>query len=111
MPMHCSGISKGVGFIRFDKRHEADQAIKRLNGHIPRGSMERITVKFANAPGVAALSKNMMTSLGDGVPHPLVLQHTSHHSLATLQQLQNSQQQQQRRLLGPIHHLVTPKYR
>ena len=45
-----SGISKGVGFIRFDQRYEAERAIKQLNGTIPEGATEPITVKFANSP-------------------------------------------------------------
>lgn len=44
------GLSKGVGFIRFDQRVEAEKAIKELNGTIPKGSTEPITVKFANNP-------------------------------------------------------------
>ena len=46
----CVGISKGVGFIRFDQRFEAERAIKQLNGTIPEGATEPITVKFANSP-------------------------------------------------------------
>lgn len=44
------GLSKGVGFIRFDQRIEAERAIKELNGTIPKGYAEPITVKFANNP-------------------------------------------------------------
>lgn len=44
------GLSKGVGFIRFDQRCEAERAIKELNGTIPKSSSEAITVKFANNP-------------------------------------------------------------
>lgn len=37
-------ISKGVGFIRFDKKRiEAEEAIKRLNGQKPPGATEPIT--------------------------------------------------------------------
>ncbi|XP_059469701.1 ELAV-like protein 3 isoform X10 [Neocloeon triangulifer] len=43
-------LSKGVGFIRFDQRVEAERAIQELNGTIPKGSTEPITVKFANNP-------------------------------------------------------------
>lgn len=45
-----SGLTKGVGFIRFDQRCEAERAIKELNGTIPKNSNEAITVKFANNP-------------------------------------------------------------
>ncbi|GAB0089751.1 protein elav-like [Sergentomyia squamirostris] len=43
-------LSKGVGFIRFDQRHEAERAIQELNGKVPKGCTEAITVKFANNP-------------------------------------------------------------
>lgn len=46
-----SGLSKGVGFVRFDRRDEAERAIQQLNGIVPGdGSMDPITVKFANSP-------------------------------------------------------------
>ncbi|XP_077331282.1 ELAV-like protein 2 isoform X3 [Lithobates pipiens] len=45
-----TGVSRGVGFIRFDKRIEAEEAIKGLNGQKPPGATEPITVKFANNP-------------------------------------------------------------
>lgn len=44
------GLSKGVGFIRFDQRVEAERAIQKLHGTIPDGAAEPITVKFANNP-------------------------------------------------------------
>lgn len=47
---NVTGLSKGVGFIRFDQRLEAERAIQELNGTIPKGSTEPITVKFANNP-------------------------------------------------------------
>ena len=39
-----------MGFIRFDQRVEAERAISKLNGTIPDGASEPITVKFANNP-------------------------------------------------------------
>ncbi|XP_017877015.1 ELAV-like protein 1 isoform X9 [Ceratina calcarata] len=47
---NITGLSKGVGFIRFDQRVEAERAIQELNGTVPKGSNEPITVKFANNP-------------------------------------------------------------
>merc|ERR1719433_2113777 len=47
---NITGLSKGVGFIRFDQRLEAERAIQKLNGTIPEGATEPITVKFANNP-------------------------------------------------------------
>ena len=45
-----SGLSKGVGFVRFDLRSQAEQAIKQLHGTIPKGCSEPIKVKFAGHP-------------------------------------------------------------
>lgn len=47
---NMTGLSKGVGFIRFDQRGEAERAIQLLNGTTPEGAAEPITVKFANSP-------------------------------------------------------------
>ncbi|XP_039251680.1 ELAV-like protein 1 isoform X2 [Styela clava] len=46
----CTGMSRGVGFVRFDKRPEAEIAINALNGTVPHGAKDPITVKFANNP-------------------------------------------------------------
>ncbi|KAK2860803.1 hypothetical protein Q7C36_004969 [Tachysurus vachellii] len=45
-----SGLSRGVAFIRFDRRSEAEDAVKELNGQKPAGAAEPITVKFAANP-------------------------------------------------------------
>ncbi|XP_037918116.1 ELAV-like protein 2 isoform X2 [Hermetia illucens] len=45
----CDNMS-GVGFIRFDQRVEAERAIQDLNGKVPKGCTDPITVKFANNP-------------------------------------------------------------
>ena len=45
-----AGLSKGVGFVRFDQRIEAERAIKHLHNTVPEGASEPITVKFANNP-------------------------------------------------------------
>jgi ELAV like protein 2/3/4 len=42
---------KGIGFIRFDQRKEAERAISSLNGTIPKNLTEPIVVKFSNTPG------------------------------------------------------------
>lgn len=49
-----AGLSKGVGFVRFDQRIEAERAIKQLHNSIPDGYGEPITVKFANNPSTNA---------------------------------------------------------
>ncbi|OQV23475.1 ELAV-like protein 2 [Hypsibius exemplaris] len=48
------GLSKGVGFVRFDQKGQADRAIEKLHGRIPPGQTEPIQVKFANNPSAAA---------------------------------------------------------
>ncbi|KAM9480590.1 ELAV-like protein 1-B isoform 1-T3 [Salvelinus alpinus] len=53
----ASGLSRGVAFIRFDKRAEAEDAIKDLNGQKPPGASEPITVKFAANPNQAKNSQ------------------------------------------------------
>ncbi|XP_032363633.1 ELAV-like protein 1 isoform X1 [Etheostoma spectabile] len=72
----ASGLSRGVAFIRFDKRSEAEDAVKHLNGHTPPGCSEPITVKFAANPNQARNSQ-MMSQMYHG---------------------------QSRRFGGPVHH-------
>ena len=47
-----SGQSRGVGFVRFDRRVDAESAINGLNNRIPdvNGAIKPLTVKFANPP-------------------------------------------------------------
>lgn len=40
--------------MRFDRKSEAEDAIEKLNGKIPAGCTEPITVKFANSPAANA---------------------------------------------------------
>ncbi|ESO00402.1 hypothetical protein HELRODRAFT_83112 [Helobdella robusta] len=60
---NSTGISKGVGFVRFDRRHEAERAINQLNGIIPVGGSEPITVKFANSPSTVKGDLTLPASL------------------------------------------------
>ncbi|XP_029939787.1 ELAV-like protein 1 [Salarias fasciatus] len=76
----ASGLSRGVAFIRFDKRAEAEDAVRQLHGHTPPGFPEPITVKFAANPN---------QTRGGGAGGPAAAQ--SHHG-------------QMRRYGGPIHH-------
>uniref|UniRef100_A0A8C4N2B1 ELAV-like protein n=1 Tax=Eptatretus burgeri TaxID=7764 RepID=A0A8C4N2B1_EPTBU len=45
-----TGVSRGVAFIRFDKRGEAEAAIQALNGSPPPGHREPLSVRLASAP-------------------------------------------------------------
>jgi ELAV like protein 2/3/4 len=44
----ATGQSKGVGFVRYDQRCEAELAVQTLNGSIPTGCTEPLVVKFAS---------------------------------------------------------------
>ncbi|KAL5969600.1 ELAV-like protein 1 [Taenia solium] len=55
-----TGSSKGVGFIRFDQRSEAEAAILELNGYRIPGSSEPITVKFASCPSSTRLLASLL---------------------------------------------------
>ncbi|XP_051950165.1 uncharacterized protein LOC127620854 [Xyrauchen texanus] len=71
------GVSRGVGFIRFDRRVEAEEAIKGLNGQKPPGATEPITVKFANNPSQKssqALLSQLYQSPNRRYPTPLAQQ-------------------------------------
>ena len=60
--LNTNGQTKGVGFIRFDQRFEADLAINKLSGELPyENAEEPIIVKFANYP--AAITNKMMAAL------------------------------------------------
>ncbi|CAF3519043.1 unnamed protein product [Rotaria sp. Silwood1] len=81
-----AGASKSVGFIRFDQRSEAEVAINKLNGTIPKvaslltyvynisivGFTDPITVKFANTPNAAKsmIGLPLAPSYLSGIPTP-----------------------------------------
>ena len=48
--LNSNGQSKGVGFVRYDQKKEAEIAISKLNGKIPNGFHEPFLVKFASYP-------------------------------------------------------------
>ncbi|XP_058825948.1 protein elav-like isoform X2 [Topomyia yanbarensis] len=54
---------KGVGFIRYDQRKEAERAIAGLNGTTPKGLTDPITVKFSNTPGQNTATKIVQPAL------------------------------------------------
>uniref|UniRef100_A0A0A9WFA6 ELAV-like protein 2 n=2 Tax=Lygus hesperus TaxID=30085 RepID=A0A0A9WFA6_LYGHE len=56
----------GVGFIRFDKRIQAETAMKELNGNIPPGLDKPIVVKFANPTTAQAQNMIVQGRFGPG---------------------------------------------
>ena len=46
----ATGLSRGVGFVRFDKNTEAETAISALSGKTLPGAGQPLLVKFANQP-------------------------------------------------------------
>uniref|UniRef100_A0A1I7T4C0 RRM domain-containing protein n=1 Tax=Caenorhabditis tropicalis TaxID=1561998 RepID=A0A1I7T4C0_9PELO len=101
---NVTGLSKGVGFVRFDKKDEADTAIKTLNGSIPTGCSEQITVKFANNPasnnpkGILSELEAVQQAATTLVPLSTIL------GAPTLRAAAGG--------IGPMHHApITSKYR
>ncbi|CDW52661.1 RRM 1 domain containing protein [Trichuris trichiura] len=86
----ATGISKGVGFVRFDRRNEAENAIEKLNGSVPAGSTEPMWVKFANNPTAGSQKANVALATAASTLVPLALLNA-----------------QARRFQGPIHHNAT----
>ncbi|KAG8200585.1 hypothetical protein JTE90_000655 [Oedothorax gibbosus] len=63
--------NKGVGFVLFDQRDQAEQAIKKMNGEILEGGTEPLTIKYAedNAKKVRApMSSPMVDPYADPFP-------------------------------------------
>ncbi|KAM3181836.1 hypothetical protein ACTXT7_013575, partial [Hymenolepis weldensis] len=73
-----TSLSRGVGFIRFDQRSEAEHAIRHLNGIVPPGFTDPITVKLANSPSGGGSCKGGMPSAVGGLITP-ALMHPSYH--------------------------------
>ncbi|XP_058806717.1 protein sex-lethal-like isoform X2 [Phymastichus coffea] len=46
-----TGLPRGVAFVRYDKREEAQEAINQLHGTIPEGGSEPLSVKIAEEHG------------------------------------------------------------
>ena len=105
--LRCLGVSKGVGFVRYDKRHEAESAIKHLNGTIPEGSSEPVTVKFANAPTAAPVKAGAPAGAAGAFP----LQGLAAAGASSVAAVPSAAAAGQspyftptRSLVGPIHH-------
>lgn len=60
---NSDGSSRGVGFVRFDKRSEAQAAIDAMNGKSLDGATVPLSVKFAIPPAV----KNLNQAIGANI--------------------------------------------
>ncbi|VDM53663.1 unnamed protein product [Angiostrongylus costaricensis] len=99
---NITGLSKGVGFVRFDKKEEAELAIQTLNGTVPAGCTDQITVKFANNPATNSV-KSVLQELE-------AAQQVAATNLLPLTLLGASAPL--RSTIGPIHHTpLATKYR
>lgn len=63
-----TGKSKGVGFVLFDGREQAESAIAALDGHVPEGGTEWLSVKFAEDNKGKARAPPNPTSYGAPIP-------------------------------------------
>lgn len=61
---NSTGMSRGAGFVRFDKHTEAESAISALNGTLLPGCTQPILVKFANQKTVGGNSSNTIITSG-----------------------------------------------
>ena len=108
--LRYTGVSKGVGFVRYDKRQEAEAAIKHLNGTIPEGSSDPVTVKFANAPTAAPAKAGAPTGPGAAAFPLQTLAAAGGASVAAVPSAAAAAAAQApyftptRSLVGPIHH-------
>lgn len=113
-----AGLSKGVGFIRFDQRVEAERAIQELNGTIPKGSSEPITVKFANNPSnnnkaipplAAYLTPQATRRFGGPIHHPtgrfryIPLSPLSRYLLASTRSTQKKEDEKKTKIIIQIY--------
>ncbi|KAK5975461.1 RNA recognition motif domain containing protein [Trichostrongylus colubriformis] len=99
---NITGLSKGVGFVRFDKKEEAELAIQTLNGTVPAGCVDQITVKFANNPATNT-AKSVLQELE-------AAQQVAASNLVPLSLLGAAAPL--RSAIGPIHHApLATKYR
>ncbi len=61
---NSDGTSRGIGFVRYDKRSEAQAAINAMNGKSLDGSSVPLTVKYAIPPAVKNVNQPLLGMLG-----------------------------------------------
>ncbi|EDW86187.2 uncharacterized protein Dwil_GK16696, isoform B [Drosophila willistoni] len=92
-----TGRPRGVAFVRYNKREEAQEAIKSLNNTIPEGGSQPIWVRLAEEHGKAKAAQFMSQIGGGGGPQQQPHHHhqQQHHHNTHMQQHHHHQQQQQ----------------
>ena len=108
-----AGLSKGVGFVRYDTRLEAEQAIKHLNGTIPAGVVEPVTVKFANSPTSLASGPVSVAAAAGGKNNGLNIPGAGGAPVASPSYIAAAAAAAaaSRRMLGQLHNPATGKIR
>ena len=48
------GCPRNVGFVRYDSRKDAENAVQALNGHVPEGGSAPLTIRYAENPRAKA---------------------------------------------------------
>lgn len=94
-----NGLGKGIAFVRFDQNEQAQHAIRELNGTIPPGCNQQITVKYANPPRTQQQQQQQISTISAVTS---VMPHGA-SAIATIQ----PQQRQPRGLshgAGPMRH-------
>uniref|UniRef100_A0A915E5D1 RRM domain-containing protein n=3 Tax=Protostomia TaxID=33317 RepID=A0A915E5D1_9BILA len=99
---NVTGLSKGVGFVRFDRKNEAEDAIEKLSGTCPFGGTEPIQVKFANNP--AATAQKSALQMAQAASALLPLQMLQNAAVQASASALNRRQVVLGGNPGPIHH-------
>ncbi|EDW05893.2 LOW QUALITY PROTEIN: uncharacterized protein Dmoj_GI16327 [Drosophila mojavensis] len=107
-----TGRPRGVAFVRYNKREEAQEAIKALNNTVPEGGSQPIWVRLAEEHGKAKAAQ-FMSQIGGGPhmgqPQPPLPHHMGGHMQQQQvphhpQQMHHQQQQPHHQQHHPQHH-------
>ncbi|XP_030381512.1 sex-lethal homolog isoform X2 [Scaptodrosophila lebanonensis] len=101
-----TGRPRGVAFVRYNKREEAQGAIQALNNTIPEGGTQPISVRLAEEHGKAKAAQ-FMSHGGHGGGHHMG-QQPHHHPHQQQHQQHLHQQQHQHHQQQHLHHHNLP---
>ncbi|KRF82609.1 sister-of-Sex-lethal, partial [Drosophila virilis] len=87
-----TGRPRGVAFVRYNKREEAQEAIKALNNTVPEGGSQPIWVRLAEEHGKAKAAQFMSQIAGGPHMGPPQQQPPPHHMNPHMQQQQQAHQ-------------------